>query len=81
MLTADPRCAEFEAWLTSLPARTEFVYRMTLRGLSEHCRGDRAWRARVEALCDRYGDTTARLAGVMRDAAKASDRIMGGLSS
>jgi hypothetical protein len=76
MLSADPRCAELEAWLASLPPRTELTYRLALRGLSEYCRGDRAWRARIDELLRQYGNTTSKLAAVMRDTAAVRGRIM-----
>lgn len=50
MLIADPRCAELETLLDGLDYRTELVYRFALRGLSEHCRGDRRFNLQTDAL-------------------------------
>ena len=50
MPVSDPRCAELEALLDSLEPRTEYVYRLALMGISEHCRGDRIFKQRMEAL-------------------------------
>jgi hypothetical protein len=47
----DPRQPDVLQWLASLPPEKELPARMALRAMSDYVRGDRAWNARIDALC------------------------------
>jgi hypothetical protein len=48
----DPR--EAERFVRGMPLRQELVYRLAVRGLCPRCRGDRQFRARTDALIERF---------------------------
>jgi hypothetical protein len=73
---ADPRCAELEQMLGNLAPRRELAYRYALRGLSDYCRGDRRWAARVAELERRLKLGEDAMAKLLREAAAISRQLL-----
>lgn len=78
---ADPRGADLENMLTNLSPQRELIYRFALRGLSEHCRSDRAWDRRVEMLRLTLKLDEERLAQIFRGARDLEDFLIAELRS
>jgi hypothetical protein len=64
--------------LAGLPPRHELAYRLALVFLSEHCRGDAAWKRPVSELQRRVGP--AELARILDNAEKIADDLIGSAS-
>jgi hypothetical protein len=73
---ADPRCAALERSLRRLEPRRELAHRYALRRLSEHCRGDVGWDARVAELERALRPDDEARAALMRDAAAIARRLL-----
>lgn len=75
MAGSDPRSAELEAMLAGLDPRTEYVYRLALMGISEHCRGDRLFELRAQALRAILRLDEDELAEIFFEARKLQERL------
>ena len=71
---SDPRCEALDKMLAGLSPRRELAYRIAYIYVSEHCRGDDAWRGRVTELRHRVGK--AALSGVFNDAEQITDDLI-----
>jgi hypothetical protein len=71
---ADPRCDELDKMLARFEPRRELAYRLAYIALSEHCRGDAAWKRRVLEL-ERPLGRGART-DVLREAEKIMDELV-----
>jgi hypothetical protein len=67
----DPR--EVEEFLRPLPARQQLVYRLAVRGLCVRRRGDRQFKARTDALVERF---RKELPAVLREAKKLGEELV-----
>ena len=72
----DPRGRELDAFLGALDPKTEFATRLALRGLSPHCRGDRAFNARTEVLQAKLCGSSQKLAGYLTRAGAITEKIL-----
>lgn len=61
--------------VAKLDPRQELVYRLALRGLSDRCRGDRAFTERTDAL---MAEHSADLAAVLAEAAQLARKLTEG---
>jgi hypothetical protein len=81
MLDSDPRCAELEELLVGLSPRDELIHRFALRGISPHCRGDRLFNLRTDALKAQLRLDEDELAEILREARAAADRLLSDLAA
>ncbi len=64
----DPRCAELEAFLTSLTPRQELVRRWALMSAYPVCTTDSMWKGRIRVLLEDLGLDEDGLASALREA-------------
>lgn len=69
----DPRSAELEGFLTSLPLGKELATRMAMRGVFDVLRGDSEWRRRIDEL--KEGLTPDELAEIFEEADRLARRL------
>jgi hypothetical protein len=81
MVIPDPRCAELERMLRGLDPRTELVYRFALRGISEHCRGDRRFELQTMALQALLRPDEDELADIFREARAVAQTLKAAVSA
>jgi hypothetical protein len=71
----DPRKPEVLEWIASLRPEAELVARMAMRQVFSHCRGDRTWSARIDALMAEIEPGDDMLAHILREARKMGRMI------
>ena len=74
----NPRDPTLLAWLAEQERETELAMRMAMRAISERCRGDRAWKNRIDELTAEVAPDADSLSRVLRRSRRIEKTLLAG---